>query len=153
MLQIRESELGTRELLDLVTAVVPLARPAGLRVVVNDRVDVALIAGADGVHLPARGLPVAEVRAIAPPGFLIGKSAHTDEEIDRAAGADYLIFGTIFATASKPGVQGQGLEALRRAVKRFQGPVLAIGGVSAANLPEVMSTGAAGYAGISSFAL
>jgi thiamine-phosphate diphosphorylase len=139
--------------LELVNLVVAETRAAKIRVVVNDRTDVALAAGADGVHLRSDGPPVAAVRAITPRGFLVGRSAHDDEEIDRAAGADYLIFGTVFATPSKPGVKGQGLDALRRAVERFHGPVLAIGGVNPSNLAEVMSTGAAGYAGISAFDL
>lgn len=151
IVEVREPELTSRELCQLVLAVVAAARAASLRVVVNDRVDVALAAGADGVHLPASGPPVAAVRGIVPPGFLIGRSAHSDAEIDRAAGADYLIFGTVFSTLSKPGVHGQGLEALRRAVGRFRGPVLAIGGVTAANAQDVLGTGAAGYAGIGMF--
>ncbi len=153
MVQIREPELGTRELLELLNLVVPEAHAASIRVVVNDRTDVALVAGADGVHLRADGPPVAAVREIAPAGFLIGRSAHSDAEIDRAAGADYLIFGTVFSTPSKPGVEGQGLGALRRAVGRFDGPVLAIGGVTAASAPDVLATGAAGYAAIRAFDL
>lgn len=153
IVQIREPELGTQELLELLNRVVPAAHAAKIRVVVNDRVDVALISGADGVHLRADGPPVAAVRSIVPPGFLVGRSAHNDAEIDRAAGADYLIFGTVFATPSKPGVAGQGLEALRRAVDRFQGPVLAIGGVSPGNAAEVLAAGAAGYAAIGAFDL
>ena len=149
--QIREPELGTRELLELVNVVVPAARGMKIRVIVNDRIDVALIAGADGVHLRAGGPPVDAVRAIVPSGFLIGRSAHADEEIDRAAGADYLLFGTVFSTLSKPGVEGQGLAALRRAVERFTGPVLAIGGVTPASVPDVLATGAAGYAAIGMF--
>jgi len=153
LIQIREPELGTRELLELVNLAVAEAHAAKIRVVVNDRTDVAMIAGADGVHLRADGPPVAAVRKIVPGGFLIGRSAHTDDEIDRAAGADYLVFGTVFATPSKPGVEGQGLDALRRAVARFNGPVLAIGGVTPANAPDVLATGAAGYAAIGAFLL
>jgi len=153
VVQIREPELGTQELLELVNLVVAGARTAGIRVVVNERTDVALVAGADGVHLRSDGPPVAAVRRIVPPGFLIGRSAHSDDEIDRAAGADYVIFGTVFPTASKPGVKGQGLDALRRAVQRFDGPVLAIGGITPANAPDVLATGAAGYAAIGAFAL
>jgi thiamine-phosphate pyrophosphorylase len=153
LVQVREPELGTLELLNLLNLVVPAARAAGLRVVVNERTDVALITGADGVHLRADGPPVAAVRKIVPQGFLIGRSAHSEAEIDRAAGADYLIFGTVFATRSKPGAAGQGLDALRQAVARFSGPVLAIGGISPANAPDVLAAGAAGYAAISAFDL
>jgi thiamine-phosphate pyrophosphorylase len=153
VVQIREPQLGTLELLQLLNRVVAEAHAANLRVVVNDRVDVALVSGADGVHLRSDGPPIAAVRAIVPQGFLIGRSAHNEEEIDRAKGADYLIFGTVFPTASKPGVTGQGLEALRRAVARFDGPVLGIGGITPANAADVLATGAAGYAAIGAFDL
>ena len=150
-IQIREPQLTARELFEITESAVALARGTSVKIIVNERADVAVAAGADGVHLRASGPPVADVRAIVPAGFVIGRSAHSDQEIDRAAGADYLIFGTVFATSSKPGVEGQGLDALRRAVERFGGPVLAIGGVTAAAVPDVLSTGAAGYAGIGMF--
>lgn len=152
-IQIREPALTARELFEIVTKAVRLTRGQPIRIIVNDRVDVALAAGADGAHLRADGPPIDAVRAIAPAGFLVGRSAHTDDEIDRAAGADYLIFGTVFATPSKPGIAGQGLDALRRAVERFHGPVLAIGGVGSENVGEVLATGAAGFAAISAFGL
>jgi thiamine-phosphate diphosphorylase len=153
VIQIREPGLGTQALLILARAAVAAARDSGVRIVVSDRVDVAVIAGAAGVHLRADGPAVSAVRAIVPSGFLIGRSAHDDEEIDRAAGADYLIFGTVFSTASKPGIEGQGLDALKRAVQRFRGPVLAIGGIGPHNAGEVIAAGAAGYAAISAFDL
>ena len=153
VVQIREPEVAARELLEIVHAAVVLTRGTALRVVVNERADVAIAAGAHGVHLRASGPPVGSVRAIAPAGWLIGRSAHSDDEIDGAAGADYMIFGTVFSTPSKPGVDGQGLDALRRAVERFHGPVLAVGGITPANAPSVLATGAAGYAAIGSFAL
>lgn len=149
--QIREPQASPRELMEVVISAVRLSRGTSLTVIVNERIDVALAAGADGVHLRANGPPVFAVRAIVPPGFVIGRSAHSDEEIDDAAGADYLIFGTVFSTPSKPGMDGQGLEPLRRAVARFHGPVLAIGGVTTANAPTVIAAGAAGYAAIGIF--
>ena len=135
----------------IIRAAVALARGTPLKVLVNERIDVALLAGASGVHLRANGPPVDRVRAIVPAGFLIGRSAHSDEEIERARSADYLVFGTVFATPSKPGEAGQGLAALRRAVERFRGPVLAVGGVTPANASSVLATGAAGYAAIGAF--
>lgn len=148
---VREPSLSARALRDLASRLLPAARQRGLRTVISERLDVALAAGADGVHLRADGPPVAAVRALAPPGFLIGRSAHSEAEIDQAAGADYLMYGTIFETPSKPGVTGQGLEALRRAVARFDGPVLAIGGITRSNAADVLATGAAGYAAIRMF--
>jgi len=150
-IQIREPNISSRELWAIVSSAVALTRGTRVKIIVNERVDVALAAAADGVHLRASGPPVSAVRSIVAPGFLIGRSAHTDGEIDRAAGADYLVFGTVFSTPSKPDVEGQGLDALRRAVGRFRGPVLAIGGVTRANIPDVLSTGAGGYAAIGMF--
>lgn len=151
IVMVREPTLSARALSDLAADVRQAARTRGLRTVISERLDVALAAGADGVHLRADGPPVAAARGVTPPGFLIGRSAHSEAEIDRAAGADYLIYGTIFETPSKPGVTGQGLEGLRRAVARFDGPVLAIGGISPANVSDVLATGAAGYASIRMF--
>ncbi len=152
-IQIREPNISSRALWAIVSSAVSLTRGTPVQIIVNERVDVALAAGADGVQLGASGPPVSAVRAIVPAGFLIGRSAHSDEEIDRATGADYLVFGTVFSTPSKPGVEGQGLDALRRAVQRFRGPVLAIGGITPANSASVLATGAAGYAAIGAFAV
>lgn len=150
-IQIREPQLSARELFDMASRAVALTRDTTIRIIVNERIDVAVAAGADGVHLRASGPPVSAVRQIVPAGFLIGRSAHSDVEIDLAAGADYLVFGTVFSTPSKPGVEGQGLDALRRAVERFRGPVVAIGGITPARVPDIVSAGAAGYAGIGMF--
>lgn len=115
--------------------------------VVNDRVDVALAAGAGGVHLGGSGLPVEVARRLAP-GMVIGASVHSLEEALAAerSGADYLIFGHIFPTGSKPGLAPRGLEALAEVCGRVRVPVLAIGGVTAANAALVRRAGAAGVA-------
>ena len=119
-------------------------------VLVNDRVDVALAAGADGVHLAARSLPPAEVRRIWPRGQrgLIGVSVHSVEEAVQAAagGADYVTFGHVFPTGSKPGVPSRGVEALAAVVAAVDVPVLAIGGIAAANVEAVLRTGCTGVA-------
>ena len=112
---------------------------------INDRPDVARLCGADGVHLGQDDLPLAEARAIVGPEMIIGISTHSDEEIDAAQGADYIGFGPIFATQSKPGAAlppPHGLEGLRRAVRCSRIPVVAIGGITAANAAEVAATGA-----------
>ena len=122
---------------------------------VNDRVDIALAAGAAGVHLRADSPPAAAVRAIVPTGFLIGRSVHSEGEAIEAAatGVDYLILGTIFPTASKPaGGAPLGLEPLARAVRAIDTPILAIGGVTADNVGKIAAAGAAGFAAIGLFA-
>jgi len=151
LIQIREPDLPARQLHALVADAVRLTRGSSTRVVVNDRADVALAAGADGVHVPASGPPTARVRALGPAGWLVGRSAHTAPELAAAADADYVIFGTVYATDSKPGVVGQGVRALADAARRVERPVLAIGGVTLARLTECAAAGAAGVAAISLF--
>lgn len=135
----------------LAAAVEALAAVAGrARVLVNDRVDVALAAAADGVHLPARGLPVAAARALLPraAGWLVGVSVHSVEEARAAVadGADYVIYGHVFPTGSKPGVPSRGLRALGEVVAAVPAPVLAIGGIGLDNAAAVLETGCAGLA-------
>jgi thiamine-phosphate diphosphorylase len=127
---------------------------ARVHLLVNDRLDVALATRALGVHLPVRGLPIAEVRRVAPSGFRIGASAHTLGEAQRAArdGADFVVFGPVYPTSSKPGHPGLGVDALRQAVETVALPVFALGGVSAEHVPELAASGVRGIAGISAFA-
>jgi thiamine-phosphate pyrophosphorylase len=126
-----------------------------MRVMVNDRVDVALAAQADGVHLKAASIGVADARCLAPADWIVGRSVHELAEVEAAAreGADYLLFGSIFATRSKPpGWPVAGLDGLRAAVAAArQVPVLAIGGVGVAEAAAVAATGAAGIAAIDAF--
>jgi len=135
LVQVREKDLGGRRLFLLVRQVLHVvAGSAGnrCRVVVNGRLDVALAAGAHGVHLPGRGLPAAAVRRLAPPPFLIGVSTHTPAEVEaaRCAGADYAFFGPVFPTASHPGAAGTGPDGLGTALEAAAGlPLWAIGGI------------------------
>jgi thiamine-phosphate pyrophosphorylase len=155
LVQVRERELATRDLLHLVGRCVEAARGTSTRVLVNDRVDVALAAGAHGVHLPANGLPPSRLRRLVPPGFIVGRSVHDADEAARVAadgGVDYLIFGTVFPTSSKPGA-AVGVVALRAAVAAAPVPVLAIGGVTLDRLSGIAATGAAGFAAIGLFAV
>ena len=154
LLQVREPDLSSRDLLSLVSRAV--ARVAGTRslLIVNDRADVALAAGARGVHLKGESMPTGHVRAVVPDGVLVGRSVHTREEAVEAAnaGADYLIFGTVFETRSKTeGHPAAGLDRLRAVVESVSVPVLAIGGVTIERLPDVAATGAAGAAAIGLF--
>jgi thiamine-phosphate diphosphorylase len=153
ILQIRERELSTLDLAELVSDTVALARGSTSRVVVNDRLDVALACGAAGVHLRSDSAPAAVVRAATPPGFLVGRSVHhVDEAVVAARHADYLIAGTIWPSESKPNAPPLlGLDGLAAIVRAVSVPVLAIGGVNLHRMQEVAAAGAAGVAGIGLF--
>lgn len=117
--------------------------------VINDHVDVARSVGAPAVHLGQSDGPLAAARARLPPGTLIGRSTHDDAEIDGAAaeGADYIGFGPVFPTGTKAtGFSPQGPDRLAAAVRRFAGPVVAIGGIEAANVAAVRAAGAHAWA-------
>ena len=153
LLQVRERALNDRELLASLrlAAAVP---GAASRLVVNDRLDLALAAGAAGVHLPGASVPPSIVRTITPADFLVGTSVHSVDEarrIEGAGGCDYLIFGTVFPSASKPGTPAAGVAALGEVCRAVALPVLAIGGITVANAREAAAAGAAGVAAISLF--
>jgi thiamine-phosphate diphosphorylase len=155
LIQVRERDLAARPLTWLVERCVEAVRGTRARVLVNDRVDVALAAGAHGVHLRGDSMPAARVRILAPPAFLIGRSVHSPDEALRAQagdGLDYLVFGTVFGTASKPGAVASGLAALAQAAAATRLPVFAFGGINAATIRGVGATGAAGFAAIGLFA-
>src|SRR6185436_6072105 len=138
LIQLRERDLEAADLAAVARDLLAVTRGSGTRLVVNDRLDVALACGADGIHLRGDSIPVAAARRLAPEGFLIGRSVHGVDDADRAAGADYLIAGTVFPTASKPASQPLlGLEGLRTIVSAAQVPVLAIGGITEAVCDEV----------------
>jgi len=144
VVQLRLKGIGAGELLKVAREARKLCAGRAL-LIVNDRPDVARLAEADGVHLGQEDLPWQAARAIVGPRALIGVSTHSDAEIDGAQGADYVGFGPIFPTASKPGAPlppPHGLDGLRRAVARSRAPVVAIGGITAASAPEVVQAGA-----------
>jgi thiamine-phosphate diphosphorylase len=155
LIQVRERDLDGGPLTLLVRQCVEAVRGTRTRVLVNDRVDVALAAGAHGVHLRAASMPAPRVRALCPPGFIVGRSVHTRDEAMAAAaggGLDYLLFGTVFPTASKPGRAPAGLSALADVALAVSLPVLAVGGVTPDKVEEVVGAGAAGFAAIGMFA-
>jgi thiamine-phosphate pyrophosphorylase len=118
--------------------------------IINDRVDVALAAGAAGVHLGADDMPVAAARKIAPPGFVIGASVGGDAEVVNSRGADYVGIGPVFATGSKPDAGSAiGSAEFARIAAMCGLPAVAIGGIDASNVHEVMRAGARGAAVIS----
>ena len=152
--QIREKDLPVRDLLALVRAALARVQPCGTKVLVNGRLDLALVAGAHGVHLPSDAPPASAMRRIVPEGFLIAVATHAAREVARAEreGADLAVFGPVFPTVSKPGlVEIPGLEGLREACEAVRMPVAALGGITADRMPACRDAGAAAIAGIGMF--
>lgn len=147
MIQIREKDLPARELLELVCRIRDLAAGTPTRILVNDRLDIALAAEIDGVHLPANGLPPARVRPLVK---VLGVSTHSVQEAIDAerAHSDFIVFGPIFDT---PGKTAVGVKALSEITSRVKIPVLAIGGITRENTAEALAAGAMGIAGIRVF--
>jgi thiamine-phosphate pyrophosphorylase len=151
--QLRAKKLGDRALLELARRAVATLR-GRCRLLVNGRADVALAAGADGVHLPSSGLPAGPLRRRCPPDFLIGRSAHSREEVEQALreGCDYAVFGPVAPTPGKGDGAIPGFEGLREASGAGL-PLLALGGVeSPAQVALAAAAGAAGIAAIRGFA-
>ncbi|MSR23163.1 MAG: thiamine phosphate synthase [Gemmatimonadetes bacterium] len=148
-IQLRDKEASTGALLPLALRIRQLTRQAGALFFVNDRVDLALAAEADGVHLGPDDLPVAAVRRVVPEGFLIGYSTDDPEEARRAVrdGADYLGAGAVFSTASKADAgRAIGPEGITLVARSVAVPVVGIGGITPANVKLLSRTGAAGVA-------
>ncbi len=156
LLQVRAKTAGSAALLELCRTVVALARPLGALVIADDRADVAMLAGADGVHVGQDDLPVAAVRAAFPRLTIIGLSTHTSAQIHAAEAAqpDYVAVGPVFGTKTKAtGYDAVGLDLVREAVRVHSGgaarPVVAIGGITLERAPDVIAAGAASVAVIS----
>jgi thiamine-phosphate pyrophosphorylase len=151
-IQLREKDLDTIHVYRLAERLLSITRTAGAALVINDRVDVALALGADGVHLTRKSLPPKEVRALVGSHMLVGVSCHTLADIQEAAagGVDFLVLGPIYATPSKAPYGAPLTPAmLRQARAMCPLPILAIGGINASRVPEVMEAGADGVAAIS----
>ena len=147
MIQVREKDLDAADLVNLVLRIASVSNRSATRVLVNDRLDVALAAGISGLHLPTSGLPVARARPLVD---LLGVSTHTTEEavVAENDGVDFVIFGPVFQT---PGKTPVGLGRLKHVCQTVSIPVLAIGGINEKNIPLVMKAGAAGIAAIRMF--
>ena len=163
LIQVRERDLETARLVDLVSDLVDIARGSTTRIIVNDRVDVALACGAGGVHLRSDSIAPASYVASdfgrttdlrrTPADFLVGRSVHQlAEALEHAPAVDYLIAGTVFPTVSKPTADRllgeSGLSQMAAAVRV---PIVAIGGVTVERVPAIAASGASGVAGIGLF--
>ncbi len=153
MIQIREKDLGSRELLHVVREVDRLARPFRVPCLINDRVDLVLAIQAAGVHLRSDSLPVGEARKCLGAEYLIGKSVHSPEEARRSEqeGADFVVLGPVYETPSKRNYGPPlGISVIREAARHCTIPVYAIGGMTPARVEHVMAAGAGGVAVVSS---
>jgi thiamine-phosphate pyrophosphorylase len=155
LIQVREKHLSTKVLYELVACAADITRSSATKLLVNDRADVAALAGADGVHLITDSLPAAVVRQAFGSDLLIGVSTHSLDQVKAArdAQADFVVFGPVFQTPSKeqygPPV---GLAQLKQVCAKLNGfPVLAIGGVSESNFADCLGAGARGVAAIRMF--
>ena len=152
MLQLRDKGGDLRDLLRQARAIHALCRARGVLFIVNDRVDLALAAGADGAHVGQDDLPAEAARRLLGPGRILGVSTHTPDQVRAAekAGANYVGFGPMFPTGTKDtGYAAQGLTALREARRATSLPILAIGGITLENVAGVIQAGATAPAVIS----
>ncbi len=149
--QVREKGGPASELYETALRLLPHAREAGASLLINDRVDVALASGADGVHLAAKSLPARAARELLGEEPLLGCSVHGLAEARAAvdSGADYVTFGHVYPTSSKPGLPPHGVRELAGIVESVEVPVLAIGGIDESNVRGVLATGVSGVAVIS----
>ena len=151
-IQLREKSGSTRDMIRAAERMQALCRKAGVTFVVNDRVDVAIASGADGVHLGQDDFPIPLARKLLGEKAIIGGSAGNIEEARKCVeeGADYIGFGPVYPTGSKAdAAPASGLDLLRRVVKAVPLPIVAIGGISLGNASVVMNTGVYGIAVIS----
>lgn len=152
LVQIREKLLPAGLVFKLAAQAAEITKNSNTKLLVNDRADIALAAGAAGVHLTAHSIPPAIVRRAFPSNFVIGVSAHSREEVEtaRRTGADFAVFSPVFATPSKAAYGApQGMAKLREAVKATENfPVIALGGIDETNFREVLKAGASGFAAI-----
>mgnify|MGYP001441123889 CR=1 FL=1 len=144
VIQWRDKTRDKGEQLPIIREIISICKKSGVVSIINDHLDLALIAGSDGIHLGQRDLPLTETRPLFPNGKIIGISTATIEEAKKAEanGADYDAVGSIYPTASKEVTRPAGLDTLQRVVKAVSIPVVAIGGINAQNITPVVESGA-----------
>jgi thiamine-phosphate diphosphorylase len=144
VMQLRLKDLPARDFLAAARAIAALCRARGAVLIVNDCVDIAMLAGADGVHLGQEDLPLDAARRVAGADMIIGISTHTIEQARAAenGGADYIGFGPMYTGGLKSIRTGQGLENLRAVRSAVKIPIVAIGGITEATVPEILAAGA-----------
>ncbi len=152
MIQLREKDLGGRELYSLARQARELTEQYGALLLINERLDIAVAVGADGVHLPEKGLPPGVVKDLFP-HLLVGYSAHSLEGVLYAQkeGADFVTLSPIFRTESHPKAEPLGLEELKRVSAKVNVPIYALGGVTQERIELCLKNGAYGVAGITMF--
>lgn len=148
VIQLRYKSAPALDLYTLGELIRPVIKEFHAGLLINDRVDVALALQTEGVHLAGKSLPVDVARSVVGDNFLLGFSVHSAEDAKRAEeqGASYVTFGHVFPTNSKPGLPPRGVEGLQEVVDSVSIPVLAIGGITAENIEQVLATGCAGVA-------
>jgi len=152
LIQVREPDLEADSLVSLVRLLVASASGTAARILVNDRLDVAIAGGAAGVHLKERSFLPADVRRLVPKGFVIGCSVHTVAAAAARRDADFLIAGTVLPTVSKPAVEYLDQVGLQQIVRAAAGkPVLGIGGLDMSSAPMLVASSAAGLAAVGTF--
>ena len=151
LVQLREKTMPLGDLLPLARLLARRCREVGALLIVNDRADLALAAGADGLHVGQDDLPARQARGLLPPGMILGVSTHDPEQARRAVadGADYVAVGSIFPTTTKAGFQLVGPELIRQVRPEVPVPLVGIGGITAENAPSVLGAGADAVAVIS----
>ena len=149
-IQLRDKELSGRKLLETATEMARLCKEAGALFIVNDRLDIAILSGAHGLHIGQSDIPLTEAKKLSPPSFIIGVSAQTMEEARLAEkqGADYLGIGAVFPTSTKE-AEALGLTGTARVASATSLPSVAIGGINLENAAEIMKTGVSGLSLIS----
>jgi thiamine-phosphate pyrophosphorylase len=143
VVQLRDKAASDRELLAAAATARRLCDAAGALLILNDRPDLVAAAGADGCHVGQDDMAVAQARALAGPGAIVGRSTHSPADIAAAGDADYIGVGPVHATPTKPGRRAVGLELVRHAAVHAPVPLFAIGGIDAGNVAAVRAAGAA----------
>jgi thiamine-phosphate pyrophosphorylase len=152
IVQLRIKDAPAQEVLDAARRFAPICAAHRALLILNDRPDLVMAAGADGVHLGQEDVPVDEARALLGADRLIGLSTHTPEQVDAASGADYIGVGPVHATPTKPGRPAVGVELVRYAASHAAVPFFAIGGIDPGNVEDVCAAGARRVAVVRSLA-